>query len=68
LLDLFPGRTLEELDQIDLNRLLRARMAGRMQAVEMRRRRFLEGKLKPKEIEAAEWELIVEMDELVHKD
>jgi hypothetical protein len=48
---------------MDLNRLYRARIAGRMQAVEGRRKRFLEGKIKPKEIDASEWELIVQMDE-----
>lgn len=47
---------------MDLNRLYRARIAGRMQAVEGRRKRFLAGKIKPKEIEASEWELIVQMD------
>jgi hypothetical protein len=60
---LFPGRTLEELDQMDLNRLYRAKVAARMQAVEMRRRRFLEGALKPAEIDEDEWALIVRMDE-----
>jgi hypothetical protein len=64
LLDLFPGRTLEELDQMDLNRLYRAKIAARMQATEARRRRFLEGKLKPKEISPDEWAIIVEMDRL----
>jgi hypothetical protein len=60
---LFPGRTLEELDQMDLNRLYRARVAARMQAVEMRRKRFLAGKLKPTELDEDEWALIVRMDE-----
>jgi hypothetical protein len=63
LLDLFPGRTLEELDQMDLNRLYRAKIAARMQAVEGRRKRFLEGKLKPKEISPEDWALILLMDE-----
>lgn len=64
LLGQFPGRTLEELDQIDLNRLLRARAAAQMEAVEERRRRFLAGKLEAKEIEPGEWKLIQEMDAL----
>jgi hypothetical protein len=62
-LDLFPGRTLEELDQMDLNRLYRAKVAARMQATEYRRQRFLEGKIKPKDIDPDEWKLITQMDE-----
>lgn len=53
---------------MDLNRLYRARIAGRMQAVEGRRKSFLAGKIKPKEIEAAEWELIVAMDAWAKSD
>jgi hypothetical protein len=53
---------LEELDQMDLNRLYRAKVAARMQAVEVRRKRFLAGKLKPAEIDEDEWALIVRMD------
>ena len=68
MLSLFPGRTLEELDEMDLNRLYRARMAAQMEAVEGRRRRFLEGKLKPKEIDAEEWRLIQEMDEWAQEE
>jgi len=59
---------LEELDQMDLNRLYRAKIAARMQAVEGRRRRFLQGKLKPKEIDADEWRLITQMDEWAQQE
>ena len=48
---------------MDLNRLYRAKVAARMQAVEMRRKRFLAGKLKPSEIEEDEWALVLAMDE-----
>lgn len=34
----FPGRTLEELDQMDYGRLMRAIEADNMQAVEARRK------------------------------
>jgi hypothetical protein len=68
LLQLFPGRTLEELDHIDLNRLHRALAARRMEAVEMRRRRFLEGKIKAKDLEQDEWALILQMDEWARSD
>lgn len=53
---------------MDLNRLYRARMAAQMEAVEGRRRRFLEGKLKGKDIEQDEWNLILEMDEIAGED
>lgn len=53
---------------MDLNRLYRAKVAARMQAVEGRRRRFLEGKLKPKEIDGEEWRLIQEMDEWAQEE
>jgi hypothetical protein len=68
LLNLFPGRTLEELDEIDLNRLYRAKSAARMQAVEVRRKRFLAGKLKGSDLDADDWQLIVQMDELAKGD
>jgi hypothetical protein len=48
---------------MDLNRLHRALEARRMEMVEARRRRFLEGKIKGKDIDADEWALIVAMDE-----
>ena len=53
---------------MDLNRLYRAKIAARMQATEARRRRFLEGKIKPKEIAQEEWELIRQMDEWASDD
>jgi hypothetical protein len=64
LLDLFPGRTLEELDQMDLNRLYRAKIAKGMERVEDRRKLFLAGKLEPTQLDAGEWTLITEMDAL----
>jgi hypothetical protein len=53
---------------MDLNRLYRAKVAARMQAVEMRRKRFLAGALKPAEIDEDEWALIVRMDEWAEGD
>lgn len=53
---------------MDLNRLYRALQARRMEAVEQKRRRFLEGKLKPKDIDQEDWELILEMDEWAKED
>lgn len=60
----FPGRFLEELDGIDLNRYMRARAAGRYETVEARRKLFLAGKLKSEDIDADDWKLIAEMDEI----
>lgn len=67
LLELFPGRTLEELDQMDLNRLQRAKMAARLQAVESRRKLLLEGKITGDKIERDEWALIQAMDEWLNE-
>lgn len=63
----FPGRFLEEIDQIDTNRLLRALEARRMDAAEDRRKLFVAGKLEAKDISAVEWELITEMDEIANE-
>jgi hypothetical protein len=63
LINLFPGRTLEELDQMDLNRYYRAKIVGRMQAVEARRRLFLAGKLKGQDLDQEDWNLVLQMDE-----
>lgn len=56
---------MEELDQMDVNRLLRALEAKRMEAVEARRQLFMAGKLDAKEIDADEWRLIAAMDGLM---
>lgn len=61
---LFPGRTLEELDMIDLNRLLRAQAAQRMEAVEARRRLLMAGKLDGSDISEREGQLMIEMDDI----
>ena len=53
---------------MDLNRLYRAKIAMRMQTVEARRKRFLEGKIKPKDIEPEEWAIILQMDEWADGD
>jgi hypothetical protein len=47
---------------MDLNRLYRAKIAARMQLVEQRRKLFLQGKIKGKDLDAAEWKLITQMD------
>lgn len=49
---------------MDLNRLYRAKIAKGMERVEERRKLFLAGKLKAEDLDAGEWNLITEMDEI----
>lgn len=49
---------------MDLNRYMRAKAAKRMETVEARRRLQMAGKLEATALDADEWELILEMDEL----
>ncbi len=53
----FPGRTLEELDQIDIGRFMRAVQAERMESVEERRKAYLKDS-KATKLTDAEWEQI----------
>jgi hypothetical protein len=53
---------------MDLNRYYRALLAARLQAVEGRRKLLLEGKIKGKEIDAADWAIITQMDEWAGED
>lgn len=62
LLEAFPGRTLEELDNIDLNRVLRAKAAKKYESVEARVRLFKAGKLKASDLTADELRVMAEMD------
>lgn len=68
LLEQFPGRFLEELDQIDVNRLLRARTARGLESVETKRRRFLAKKIAADAIDKAEWKIIEIMDAIDNGD
>lgn len=60
---MFPGRFLEEIDQIDSGRVIRARIAKQYEDAEERRRLFLGKKLKS--LDEDDWELIKEMDEIM---
>ena len=55
LLQAFPGRTLEELDDIDWLRFMRAQDVGRLVSNEQRRKLWLDGALKDSDLTAAEW-------------
>lgn len=68
LLRMFPGRTLEELDQMDWPRYLRAMEVNRVAAIEDRRRQFLAGDLDPTSLTADDWAAIAEHDRLMAQE
>lgn len=65
LLDRFPGRTLEELDQMDVGRWMRSLQAKTMLATERKRGAWLGAVLKTEDLTREEWEAIAEHDRLV---
>lgn len=58
LLQQFPGRTLEELDDIDWLRLMRAQDVGRLISNEQRLALWRDGKLTDDQLTPAEWQHI----------
>ena len=62
----FPGRTLDELDQMDLPRYLRAIDAENIEAVEERRRLMLAGKIGKDGMTPDDWAAIRQHDEWVN--
>jgi hypothetical protein len=65
LLDRFPGRTLEELDQMDITRYFRAQEAKALLPIERKRGAWLRGVFKIEDITPDEWAAIREHDRLV---
>jgi len=65
LLDRFPGRTLEELDQMDIGRYFRAQEAKALLPLERKRRAWLGGVLKSEDLSSEEWAAIAEHDAMV---
>ena len=66
LLDRFPGRTLEELDQMDITRYFRAQQAKTQTLpIEYKRRAWLGGVLKTEDMTPQEWQAIAEHDAMV---
>jgi hypothetical protein len=65
LLDRFPGRTLEELDQMDIGRWMRSLAAKQTLAVERKRLAWLRGVLQSEDLSGDEWQQIAEHDQLV---
>ena len=60
LMRVFPGRTLEELDGVDVRRLRAAQDARRVVDVELRRQAFLRGELD--DLAVDEWEMVRDVD------
>lgn len=66
MLDRFPGRTLEELDTMDLGRYFRALQAKAMLPTERKRAAWLAGNYKQEDITGDEWAMIEQHDRLVN--
>ena len=66
LLSRFPGRTLEELDNMDWFRYLRAVHAGNIEHAETTLREFREGEKTQKNIDENTWRTIQENNELIN--
>lgn len=64
LMELFPGKTLEELDGIDFPRLLRALAAKRIGRIELLRALQMKGKAMPT---GRDWKAIVLHDRLMEQ-
>jgi hypothetical protein len=67
LLRQFPGRTLEELDQMDWLRYNRALHANILLDAEDVRKQHAAGRLKAKDISATKWARIRDNDEVLNK-
>ncbi|MBK8798315.1 MAG: hypothetical protein IPM07_19185 [Anaerolineales bacterium] len=65
LMRLFPGKTLEELDNIDWPRLMRVLQVRQIEQIEQRLPGFFQGKWQPT---AAEWRLIQRHDRILEKN
>lgn len=66
LLRLFPGRTLEELDGVDMRRLRAARDAQRAVDVELKRQGFLRGEVE--DLTGEEWEMVRDVERVMNDE
>ena len=64
LLTQFPGRTLDELDDMDLLRFLRAMEARNVSSLEESRYMVETGKKKGSEIDKEDWDIILEHNKI----
>ena len=60
----FPGRTLEELDGMDILRFMRAIEARSIESTERLNTDILSKKIKPTEVEDSVWKRILENNEM----
>lgn len=63
----FPGRTLEELDDIDWGRLMRAKEAEHVRNVEELRLQHMAGKIEADKIQPDEWAAFKEHLEILSR-
>ena len=68
LMQRFPGRTLEELDNVDWLRLQRAMEVERIVNVEQRHKLYLDDKLKADDLTPQEWRMIRKHNRLLGVD
>lgn len=62
---LFPGRTLEELDNIDWGRFLAAQQALHIREIEEKRIAQQTGLIKAEQLTQADWDAIARHEELL---
>lgn len=60
----FPGRTLEELDSMDILRFMRAIEARSIESTERLNADILSKKIKPTEVDSSIWKRILEHNEM----
>lgn len=68
LLQRFPNRTLEELDDMDWIRLQRALEVDRIVEAEQRRKLYIDGKIKTEDVTDSEWLMWEYHDNLLGED
>jgi len=63
----FPGRTLEEIDEMDWARYTRAMEAAQILDLEEKKVASAKGLIKPSAISAADWERIGKLEDLMEE-
>jgi len=64
---MFPGRTLEEIDDVDIARLYRVLEARSIESLEDKRKQQIAGSIKGEDIESDEWEQIRKLDAIARE-
>lgn len=60
----FPGRTLEELDGMDILRFMRAMEARSLESTERLNTKILKKEIKPSEVSKENWDRILENNQM----